>query len=192
MSHSFLSSKTYHTADRHWSLRLLTLLSPRDCLSLRCFSLGKCNVCIYVCVAWSKSTGLLCVFKVVHLLPDLSRCLFLPPSFLLPVRQHMSHSITSFICSSLSSSSSLSITAALPVLAFADWTPCLRCRQNPDQLQFTSKQRVESRADSPLLFSSQLPSLNPWFLALVLSFHLRFSASSLYCALRVVGVVANE
>lgn len=68
--------------------------------------------------------------------------------------------------------------AALPVLAYADWTCCLRCWQNPDQLQFTSKQWMESRADSPLLFSSHLPSLNPWFLPLILSFRLCFSTNS--------------
>lgn len=62
-------------------------------------------MCVFMCVPFSKSTGLLFVFKVVHLLPDLSRCpFFFSPSFLLPVRQHMSHSITGFISSSLSSS----------------------------------------------------------------------------------------
>lgn len=68
--------------------------------------------------------------------------------------------------------------AALPILAHADWTCCLRCWQNPDQLQFTSKQWMESRADSPPLFSSHLPSLNPWFLPLILSFRLCFSTNS--------------
>lgn len=132
-------------------------------------------ICIFMFLPFGKSTGLLFVFKV-HLLPNLSCCPFFPSS-LLPFRQHMSHSRTGFISSSLSSSLFLRIAPACRVPVYADWTCCFRCRQNVDQLQFTSKQWTESRADSPLLFSSQSPSLNPWFLTLILSFRLHISSS---------------
>lgn len=183
----------------HSSLSVKDIMQQKDSivisrwLSETSFSLGNWNVFIYVSTIW-RIHGLPFVFWVVRLLPDPSRCPFFPSS-LLPVRQNMTHSQNGFISSSLSSSLSLRIAPVRPVLVYADWTCCFRCQQNVDQLQFTSKQWTESRADSPLLFSSQSPSLNPWFLPPLFPSPLFIQQPPLlllYCAFRILGVFGIE
>lgn len=152
-------------------------------------------MCVFMCVPFSKSTGPVFVFKVVHLLPDLSCCPFFPSLFSfagLPAHESLYNRLYFFIFIFLSvsqyrcrsSRSCLCRVNLLLTMPAESWSaPIYIQTMDGVESPFTSSFLLSLTLLEPLI-----PRSHPLFPSTLL----HQQPTSLYCAFRMVGVFENE